>query len=106
MMKVLSHSVVSDSATPWIIACQAPLFMTFPRQEYWREKKKSERERDRERILWGKKKEYYSGLAFPSPGDLPDPGIEPTSPEWQADSSLSEPRCLIEFWLYSQELET
>ena len=42
-------------ATPWIIAHQAPLFMAFPREEYW------------------------SGLPFPSPGDLPHPGTEPTS---------------------------
>ena len=38
-----------------------------------------------------KKKEYWSGLPFPSPGDLPDPGIEHKSPERQADSLLSEP---------------
>ena len=52
-----SRQVMSDSfATPWTIACQAPLSMGFSRQEYWR------------------------GLPFPSPGDLPDPGIEPESP--------------------------
>ena len=45
----------------WTIACQAPLSMGFPRQEYW------------------------SGLPFPSPGDLPRPGIEPGSPALQAD---------------------
>ena len=44
-------------ATPWTVACQAPLSVAFPSQEYW------------------------NGLPFPSPGDLPDPGIEPTSPE-------------------------
>ena len=49
-------------ATPWTGACQAPLSMGFSRQEYW------------------------SGLPFPSPGDLPDPGIEPRSPALQADS--------------------
>ena len=49
----VSCSVVSDSAIPWTIACQAPLSMEFSRQEYW------------------------SGLPFPSPGDLPDPGIKP-----------------------------
>ena len=51
-MKVLSAScsVVSDSVTPWTVARQAPLSMGFSRQEYW------------------------SGLPFPSPGDLPDPG--------------------------------
>ena len=42
-------------ATPWTVARQAPLSMGFPRHEYW------------------------SGLSFPSPGDLPDPGIEPVS---------------------------
>ena len=48
---------MSDSfATPWTIACQAPLSMGFPRQEYW------------------------SGLSFPAPGDLLDPGIELGSP--------------------------
>ena len=53
---VLSHfSCVRLFATLWIVACQAPLSMRFPRQEYWRE------------------------LPYPSPGDLPDSGIEPTS---------------------------
>ena len=65
---VLSCLVVSNSLlTPWIIACQAPLFMDFSRQEYW------------------------NGLPFPSPGDLPNPGIEARSPALQADSLLSEP---------------
>ena len=50
----LSH--VRLFATPWTVARRAPLSMGFPRQEYW------------------------SGLPFPSPGDLPDPGIEPASP--------------------------
>ena len=54
--KSVSCSVVSDSATPWTIAPQAPLSMGFPRQENW------------------------SGLPFPSPGDLPHPGTEPESP--------------------------
>ena len=53
-------------ATPWTVACQAPLFMGFSRQEYW------------------------NGLPFPSPGDLPDPGIEPGSPALQADSLPTE----------------
>ena len=64
---VFSCSVMSDSAIPWSVACQAPLPMTFSGQEYW------------------------SGLPFPSPGDLPDPGIEPVSlasPALQADSLL------------------
>ena len=47
---------MSDSVTLWTVACQAPPSMAFSRQEYW------------------------SRLAFPSPGDLPDPGIEPKSP--------------------------
>ena len=60
-------------ATPWTVARQAPLSMGFSRQESW------------------------SGLPFPSPGDLPDPGIEPRSPALQADSSPTEPpgKCLI-----------
>ena len=37
------------------------------------------------------KQEYWSGLPFPSPGDLPNPGIEPTSPALQADALTSEP---------------
>ena len=54
---------MSDSfATLWIIARQAPLSMGFPRQEYWGE------------------------LPLPSPGDLLNPGIKPTSPALQADS--------------------
>ena len=53
--------------TPWTVAHQAPLSMEFSRQEYW------------------------SGLLFPSPGDLPNPGIEPRSPTLQADALPSEP---------------
>ena len=53
-------------ATPWTAACQAPLSMGFSRHEYW------------------------SGLPFPSPGDLPDPGIKSRSPALQADSLLTE----------------
>ena len=49
---MLSYSVMSDSVTPWTVAHQAPPAMEFSRQEYW------------------------SGVPFPSPGDLPDPGIE------------------------------
>ena len=53
---VLCCSGVSDSETPWTVACQAPLLMEFSRQEYW------------------------SGEPFPTPVDLPDPGMEPASP--------------------------
>ena len=53
-------------AIPWTIAHQAPLSMGFSRQEYW------------------------SGLPFPSPGDLPNPGIEPGSPALQADDLPTE----------------
>ena len=49
-------SVVSDSETPWTVARQDPLSMGFPRQEYW------------------------SGFSFPSPGNLPNPDIEPETP--------------------------
>ena len=59
--------LVSDFATPWTGARQALLSMGFSRQE------------------------YCSGLPFPSPGDLPDPGIEPRSPALQVDSLQSEP---------------
>ena len=54
-------------ATPWTVAHQAPLSMGFPRQEYW------------------------SGLPFPSPGDLPDARIKPGSPALLADSLPFEP---------------
>ena len=57
---------MSDSVTPRTVVHQAPLSMGFSRQEQW------------------------SGLPFPSPGDLPDPGIEPGSPALQADSLPSE----------------
>ena len=59
---------MSDSATPWTVAhSPALLSMGFSRQEYW------------------------SGVPFPSPGDLPNPGIEPTVSCFEADSLLSEP---------------
>ena len=51
---------------PWTVACQAPLSMGFSRQEYW------------------------SGLTFLSPGNIPDAGIEPRSPALQADSLPTE----------------
>ena len=53
-------------AIPWTVAYKAPLSMEFSRQEYW------------------------SGVPFPSPGDLPDPGIEPGSPALQAEALASE----------------
>ena len=52
--------------TPWTVVHQVPLFMEFSRQEYW------------------------SGLSFPSPGDLPDPEMEPRSPSLQMDSLPAE----------------
>ena len=54
-------------ATLWTVAYQAPLSIGFSRQEYW------------------------SGVSFPSPGDLPNPGIKPGSPELQTETLLSEP---------------
>ena len=64
-MKSLSH--VRLFVTPWPVAYKAPPAMGFSRQE------------------------YRNGLPFPSPGDLPDPGIEPGSPTLQADALTSEP---------------
>ena len=63
----VSHSVVSDSTTPWTVAHQAPLSVGFSRQE------------------------CCSGTPVPSPGDLPNPGIKPRSSTLQADSLPSEP---------------
>ena len=65
--KMKSLSRVQFFATPWTVTHQAPLSVGFSRQEYW------------------------SGLPFPSPGDLPDPGIEPWSPTLQGDTLPSEP---------------
>ena len=62
--KVKSLSRVRRFATPWTVAYQASLSVGFSRQEYW------------------------SGLLFPSPGDLPDPGIEPRSPALEADAGI------------------
>ena len=59
---------MSDSfVNSWTIAHQAPLFMGLPRQEYW------------------------SGLPFPSPGDLPDPRIKPSSPALAGELFTTEP---------------
>ena len=60
--QTIPNSLSNSFATPWTVACQAPLSMGFSRQEYW------------------------SGLPLPSPGELPDPGIKPKSPALQADS--------------------
>ena len=64
---VCVYSVMSDSVTPWTVAFQAPLSMEFSRQEYW------------------------SGLPFPPPEYLPNPGIKSESCALQVDSLLSEP---------------
>ena len=64
-MKSLSR--VRLFVTPWTVAYQASPSMGFSRQEYW------------------------SGLPFPSPGDLPDPGIQPGSPALEGDTLTSEP---------------
>ena len=61
-VKVKLLSPVPLFATPWTVAYQASPSMGFSRQEYW------------------------SGLPFPSPGDLPDPGIKPQSPALEADA--------------------
>ena len=75
LVKVKSLSRVRLFATPWTVACQAPLSMGFSRQEYW------------------------SGLPFPSPEALRNPGIEPRPPALQASALTSKPpgkplRCL------------
>ena len=66
-VKVLLCQLCTALVTPWTVAFQAPLTMKSSMQEYWKR------------------------LSFPSPGDLPNPGIEPTSPAWQAASLPSEP---------------
>ena len=72
MLKEESESLIAHSCLTlcnlmdYSLACQAPLSIKFSRQEYW------------------------SGLPFPSPGDLPNPGIEPGAPTLQADSLPSE----------------
>ena len=70
MFSLFSH--VCLFVNPWTVAPQAPQSMGFSRQEYWSE------------------------FLVPSPGNLPDPGIEPGSPALQTDSLLSEPAsCII-----------
>ena len=80
--EVKSLSCVQLFATLWTVAYQAPPSMGFSRQEYW------------------------SGLPFPSPGDLPNPEIEPGSPSLEADTLPSDPpesphhtMDLIKLWL-------
>ena len=73
-MHVFTRSVMSDFAIPWTDAHQAPLSMGLSRQEYW------------------------SGLPFPLPGDLPNPGIKPVS--------LKSPALAIGFFTTSATLET
>ena len=69
-------------ATPWTVACQVPPTMGFSRQE------------------------YCSGLPFPSPGDLPEPGIEPGFPALQEDSLLTELRGKPSYIVYSKKLNS
>ena len=76
-MKLLTH--VQLFAIPWTVAYQAPPSMEFSRQGYW------------------------SGLPFPSPGDLPDPGIEPRSPALQADALPSEPPGKLFMYINSKQ---
>ena len=67
MCVCVSHLAVSDSVKPWTVVCQASLSMKFSRQE------------------------HCSGLSLPSPGALPNPGIQLPSPAFQADCLPSEP---------------
>ena len=73
-----SGSQVRFFFIPRAVALQVSLSMRFPRQEYW------------------------GGLPFPSPGDLPDPGSEPKSPVWQEDSLpvfyLENPGYIVLYW--------
>ena len=73
-VKLFSH--VWLFATPWTVACQAPLFMGFSRQEYW------------------------SGLSFPPPKDLPNPGTKPASPALVGGYLITEPpgKPRITYW--------
>ena len=82
VLKVKSLSHIQLFVTPWTVAYQAPLSMGLSRQEYW------------------------SGLPFPSPGNLPNPGIEPRSPALRADALLSEPPGKPKTSLNSLKLKT
>ena len=81
---LFSHQVMLDSfVTPWTVVHQVPLSTGFPRREYW------------------------SGLLFPSLRDLPNPGIKPASPALQADSSpLSHQESLYFFYNKTQSFHT
>ena len=70
--KVKSLSHVRLLVTPWTVAYQSHLSMGFSRQEYW------------------------SGLSFPSPGDLPNPGMEPRSPALRANALPAEVEVFLE----------
>ena len=81
-VKVTKMLVMSDTfLSPWTVACQAALSMEFSRQGYW------------------------SGLPFPPPGDLPDPGIKSGSSALQADSLPSEPTEKPLQWIMGCKLE-
>ena len=76
---LFSRSVVSRLfVNLWTVALEVPLSVGFPRHE------------------------YRSGLPLPSPGDLPDPGVEPSSPALQADSIPSEPPGKPPVYLYAR----
>ena len=83
-VKVKSLIRVRLFVTPWTVAHQAPPSMGFSRQEHWSGLPLAP-------LSMGfSRQEYWSGLPFPSPADLPDPGIKPRSPS-QADALTSEP---------------
>ena len=69
--QVKSLSLIRLFVTPWTVAYESPPSMGFSSQEYW------------------------SGLPFPSPGDLPNPGTEPGSPALQTDTLLSKPKTYL-----------
>ena len=72
LLSCVQLSCVQLFVNLWTVACQALLFMEFSSQEYW------------------------SGLPFPSPGDLSDPGIKPWSSALQTDCLLSEPSWMLD----------
>ena len=73
--EMATHPSMFAWETPWTIAHQPPLTRGFPRQEYWR------------------------GLPFPSPRDLPDSGIKTVSPALQGDSLITEPSMKLNYFL-------